>query len=302
MAAGSLTLTGANTYSGGTNFNAGTIAVSNDANLGIGSLTFNGGTLEALATGGGIVSSKAIVLNAGGGTFLADNGTISTLSGVISGAGSLTLSGIGETILTGTNTYAGGTIVTGGILQLGNLSTTASIVGAIQVLNGSSPSSGQLNTFNIVNANTSGITSITNTGNGVVDSADTTFHNATTAGSSTITNSNGGETGFVDTSTAGNANIINNSGGITVFLVGSTAGNATITTNSGGITLLRRRKHRRFGELDHQRRGDRRHFGSQRCTRDDGRFDSRRRRLLTRLENVHGGRERYQYNRQRNDQ
>ncbi len=41
-------LTGANTYSGGTNLNGGVLAVNNDGNLGTGPLNFNGGTLEAL--------------------------------------------------------------------------------------------------------------------------------------------------------------------------------------------------------------------------------------------------------------
>jgi autotransporter-associated beta strand protein len=74
---GTLTLTGANTYSGGTNLNGGVLAVAGDANLGNGPLSFNGGTLEELGAGGGINSSKAITLNAGGGTFLADAGTVS---------------------------------------------------------------------------------------------------------------------------------------------------------------------------------------------------------------------------------
>src|SRR4029077_21277132 len=69
---GTLTLTGANTYSGGTNLNGGIIAVNSDVNLGTGPLSFNGGTLEALTAGGGITSSKAVTLNAGAGTFLAD--------------------------------------------------------------------------------------------------------------------------------------------------------------------------------------------------------------------------------------
>ena len=46
-------LTGSNTYSGGTNINGGILAVNNDANLGTGPLNFNGGTLQALAAGGG---------------------------------------------------------------------------------------------------------------------------------------------------------------------------------------------------------------------------------------------------------
>ena len=82
---------------GGTSFNGGTLAVDSDANLGTGPLGFNGGTLEALAVvgGGGINSSKAVTLNGGGGTFSADTGTISTLSGVIGGTGAFTKTGAG---------------------------------------------------------------------------------------------------------------------------------------------------------------------------------------------------------------
>ena len=117
---GTLTLTGANTYTGGTNLNGGILAIKSNGNLGTGSLSFNGGTLEALASGGGITSSKAITLNAGGGAFLADAGTSSTLSGAISGAGSLTKAGAGTLILAGANTYSGATNVALGTLQAGS--------------------------------------------------------------------------------------------------------------------------------------------------------------------------------------
>ena len=115
---GILVLSGSNTYSGGTSFNGGILAVNSDANLGTGPLSFNGGTLEALAAGGGITSSKAITLNAGGGTFLADTGTTSILSATMSGLGSFTKNGVGILVLSGSNTYSGGTSLNGGILAV----------------------------------------------------------------------------------------------------------------------------------------------------------------------------------------
>jgi autotransporter-associated beta strand protein len=148
---GTLTLTGANIYSGGTNLNGGTLAINSDANLGTGPLTFNGGTLEALATGGGIVSSKAITLNSAGGTFLADAGTASTLSGVITGTGSWTKSGLGTLTLTGANTYTGTTTVNAGSLIVdGSIVSAQTLVGAAGLLGGHGSLAGNLVNSGIV--------------------------------------------------------------------------------------------------------------------------------------------------------
>ena len=85
-------------------------------------LSFNGGTLEALGSGGGIISSKAITLFEGGGTFLADAGTTSTLSDIITGVGAWIKSGPGTLALAGTNTYSGGTTIAAGMIVAQNAS------------------------------------------------------------------------------------------------------------------------------------------------------------------------------------
>ena len=128
-------MTGINTYTGGTNLNGGILAVNSDRNLGTGPLSFNGGTLEALGAGGGITSIKAISLAAGGGTFLADAGTASTLSGAITGVGAWTKAGPGTLTLTGANTYSGGTTVSAGTLRAAvNGGTTGSITWELESL------------------------------------------------------------------------------------------------------------------------------------------------------------------------
>lgn len=99
--------------------------MNSDSNLGTGALTFNGGTLEALVSGGGVTSAKVITLSAGGGTFLADAGTASTWSGVISGMGGFTKSGGGELVLSANNPYSGPTIVSAGILVLSGIGANA---------------------------------------------------------------------------------------------------------------------------------------------------------------------------------
>ncbi len=50
---------------------------------------------------------------------------------MISGSGGLVQLGSGTVILTGTNTYAGGTTINSGTLQVGNGSTTGGISGNV---------------------------------------------------------------------------------------------------------------------------------------------------------------------------
>ncbi len=127
---GTLVLNGTNTYTGGTVINGGTLEVSADANLGnaAGALIFNGGTLHTTAS---FTSGRTATLNAAGGTFDADNLTRLTLTNAISGVGALTKTGAGTLVLTGTNSYAGGTTIGAGTLQLGNGGATGSIIGNV---------------------------------------------------------------------------------------------------------------------------------------------------------------------------
>ena len=118
---GTLLLSGANTYSGGTIISGGTLAVSTNDNLGSasGGLTFGGGTLQYLSS---FDLARSITLNSGGGTF-DTNSYSSTLSGNITGPGSLTKTGGGTLMLSGGNTYSGATNVNAGTLQAGATNT-----------------------------------------------------------------------------------------------------------------------------------------------------------------------------------
>ena len=126
---GTLVLTGANSYTGGTAINGGTLKVSSDANLGdvAGALSFNGGTLETTADFG---SSRAVNL-AGTGTFLIDPGVQLNVDGIVAGAGALVKDGTGALVLTADNIYTGGTTISAGALQIGNGGTTGSILGNV---------------------------------------------------------------------------------------------------------------------------------------------------------------------------
>ena len=94
--AGTLTLTGSNTYGGGTTISAGTLQIG------------NGGSGEYLASPS-ISNSGALVLN---------HADALTYAGSITGPGSLTKTGTGMLSLTGNSNYLGSTNVNGGTLAV----------------------------------------------------------------------------------------------------------------------------------------------------------------------------------------
>lgn len=100
-----------NTYGGGTQaLNGGVVQVSSDANLGAatGDITLgNGGTLYTSST----MSTSRDVHLVDGGKVANDAGETLTLGGTVSGNGGLMQSGLGTLVLSGTNTYTGGTYV-----------------------------------------------------------------------------------------------------------------------------------------------------------------------------------------------
>ncbi len=114
---GTLVLTGTDTYAGGTDLNAGALGVGNSAALGAGGLSMAAGTtLQAVANN--LVLDNTIALT--GADTIDVQANALTLSGAISGAGSLAKIGSGELTLTAANTYAGGTDLNAGVLGVGN--------------------------------------------------------------------------------------------------------------------------------------------------------------------------------------
>jgi fibronectin-binding autotransporter adhesin len=210
---GTLTLTGTNTYGGGTNIQAGTLSVASSGNLGSGGINFtnttvNGATLQLT---GGTTYTEAISVGNVGGT-IDTFGVANTLSGVISGNGSLTVNdsvGGGVLTLTNTNTYKGGTNIEAGTLSVassGNLG------------------SGGIN-FTNTTANNATL-QITSTG---------TFNEAVSVGNSGGTIDTDGSTATFTGGITGNGSLtVDNSGtGGALVLVGSNGYQGGTTINSG---------------------------------------------------------------------
>ncbi|MGJ7537584.1 MULTISPECIES: autotransporter outer membrane beta-barrel domain-containing protein [unclassified Variovorax] len=117
---GTFTLTGANSYAGGTSLTQGRIDVGANAALGTGALAMSGGTTLGLAADGLTVANN-VTLGAGGGGAVVDTGAFNgTLTGAVSGSGALVKEGSGTLTLAGTaNTYTGATQVDAGTLRAG---------------------------------------------------------------------------------------------------------------------------------------------------------------------------------------
>lgn len=137
--AGDLTLSGANSFTGGTMVNEGLLVAGAAGSFGTGPLYL---AEEARASFGTYSQSLdglagAGALDLGSGTLTLNGAEATTYSGTMSGTGGLTLAGTGSLTLSGDNSYSGATTVSGGRLIVnGSLASTVS-VGANGELGGS---------------------------------------------------------------------------------------------------------------------------------------------------------------------
>ena len=263
---GTLTLSGANTYSGGTVLNAGILQLGSNSTgsitsgpVGTGRLTLNGGTLSSnvgdfittrtianpITFGGDVTfgtSTNFGALSLTGAGTLTGNRTLTfvanvTLSGNISESGGsfgITKNGSGTLILEGNNSYSGGTTINLGLVELKNVNALGSTSAPLTV-NGDQFDYGILD----LNGQSISVGNLTGTGGKI-------WNNGPNAGSSTATltigtgNASGGNYQGViaDNNDNGSGKVaLTKTGTGTITLSGANTYTGATTVNAGTLLI-----------------------------------------------------------------
>jgi autotransporter-associated beta strand protein len=274
---GTLTLAGgANTNIGVTTLKGGTMLVGALANGGVPSdigaassagtnLVLNGGALQY--TGGAASINRLFTVSTSGGTIdnegtgpltLNNSGAVShsgsltlsgnttdtnTLASALIGGGSVTKNGTGTWVLTGTNAYAGGTVVANGVLQVGANGGTGSLGGGFggggaSIAAGATidfERTGTVTVFGALNGNGA----ISQNGNGTVILTDNNgFTGGTTINAGTLQVGNGGASGslFANGAIVNNSLLVfNTSGSFSYSGAGLISGTGNVIAQGGGV-------------------------------------------------------------------
>ena len=252
---GTVVLSGANTYAGGTSIDGGTLSISLSTNLGAnaGGVTINAGTLEITS---GFSTNRVFTLANAASTFQIDPAQTLTITSVIAGGGALTKNGTGTLTLSGANTYSGGSTLNSGTtiissvnslgatgvaatINAATLEVAATFTSTRNFTLGSATSTLQVDpTFTFTaNAIFSGTGTLNKTGTGtLVLGGVNTYTGATNVNAGTLRN--------------GIANVILDTSAVTVAsgatydlnsfseTIGSLAGGGTVTSGAAGALTL----------------------------------------------------------------
>ena len=277
LVGGANTYTGVTTFGGGivdvtSLANGGTASDIGAANNSAASLVFDGGTLQytgavvnvdhlfTLNPGGGAIDSSGsgpLDLSNGGLTVVAGTGPRTlTMTGTVAdtntlaavlpdapagGAVSLTKNGPGNWILSGNNTYSGGTTINNGILQVG--ASPNGSLGSGPVVNNAAIIFNRTGTL-LVPGVISGPGRVTNNGTGTVILAnDNTYTGGTTVNAGTLQIGNGGATGKLDGASpvylTNNAILVfNTTGELDMLGNGAILGSGNVIVSSSGLMKL----------------------------------------------------------------
>ncbi|MEL0169538.1 MAG: Ig-like domain-containing protein, partial [Pseudomonadaceae bacterium] len=200
---GELTLSGNNSYSGGTYVANSTLGVAADNSLGSGQLTLASNAV--LNISGGSLITNDIALSSSPTTI--NTSVDVTISGVISGSSTLTKDGNGTLTLTGDNTYSGNTIIQAGALSIANSDNISS-----------------------------GFIAIQNAGRLIVSSSTTLSNNVMLSGASSSVSVGGGDSLTLSGVVSGTGSLNKADGGTLILTASNTFSGSTII-NGGAISV-----------------------------------------------------------------
>jgi len=232
---GTLTLSHANSYSGGTSIAAGVLTLGSVTGVGSGSVTVGSGTIFNVAGFAPVIAtlSGAGSVTLGSGTLTAGDSTATTFSGVISGTGKFIKQGSGSITFSGTNSsYSGGTFITGGMLVIAGDGSLGGIPGSPATNLTFSGSGGTLQVSGDVTLNAN---------RNVLLSSNATFDTnshaltipGTLTGSGSLTEIGGGTLALTNYTTSAGTTVSN---GI-LLMSGTNNSFAGITGTSGSLTI-----------------------------------------------------------------
>ena len=132
-----------NSFTGAVTISGGTLAAYSLANAGLASslgagtdISISGATLEYTGSVNFDKATDRPIAISGIATIkVSEANKDVTLSGTISGSGSLTKTGLGTLIVSGENSYSGNTVISGGVLQVGDVSATGTLGAGTLVTN-----------------------------------------------------------------------------------------------------------------------------------------------------------------------
>ncbi len=217
------------------NSTAGNASITNNAGGTVNFSNSSGPNGDHKLSAGSIAGAGNFILGANQLTAGANN--LSTeVSGIISGAGgSLVKTGTGTLILSGDNTYTGGTAIVGGTLQLGNGGTSGSIAG--NVVDNSVLAFDRSDTLTIAGA-ISGTGTVQQIGSGTtILTGANTYTGGTTITSGTLQIGDGNTTGSIVGDVLNNGALAFNRSDNIIFS-GAILGNGAVRQIGSGTTIL----------------------------------------------------------------